>query len=98
MKIKHNISEFVDSLTIQMATKHLVDRIVNRRKEMKLTQIELAKRSGVSYASIRRFEISGEISLHSLMKIANAINCLKDFKKLFVDESDANLKDFTYQL
>lgn len=83
MKVKWDISEFVDCLTVQMATKNMIDRVVNKRKQMKFTQKELAKRSGVSYASIRRFETTGEISLHSLMQIARAIDCLKDFEQLF---------------
>lgn len=90
MKVKYDISEFVDYLTPQMATKHMVDRIVSKRKKMKFTQKELAKRSGVSYASIRRFETTEEISLHSLMLIAVALNCLQDFEKLFTGETDKN--------
>lgn len=88
MKIKLDLSEFVNYLTPQMATKHMVDRIISKRKKMKYTQKELARRSGVSYASIRRFETTGEISLRSLMMIAVALECLKDFEQLFADEID----------
>jgi transcriptional regulator with XRE-family HTH domain len=54
------------------------------RKQQKLSQQELALRSGVSFGSIKRFETSGEISLVSLLKIAQALNCLDDFQNLFV--------------
>ena len=74
-----DISTFVNVTTEENILKGIVDRVKLRRKELKLTQKELAKRSGVSYGSIRRFENSGEISLTSLLKIANAINCLEDF-------------------
>ena len=87
MKVKWDLSEFVNYLTPQMATKHMVDRIISKRKKMKYTQKELSKRSGVSYASIRRFETTGEISLHSLMLIAVALDCLKDFERLFASET-----------
>ena len=40
------------------------------RLEKNLTQEGLAKRSGVSLASIKRFERLGKISLESLLEIA----------------------------
>ena len=41
-----------------------------RRKELKITQKELALKSSVSLGSIKRFESSGQISLESLLKLA----------------------------
>ena len=48
----------------------------------------------MSYASIRRFESTGEISLSSLVSLANAIGLLADFNKLFATTLVKNLKDF----
>ncbi len=45
-------------------------------------QITLAQRSGVSLASLRRFEDSGRISLESLLELAIALNRLDDFASL----------------
>lgn len=45
-------------------------------------QITLADRSGVSLASLRRFEDSGKISLQSLLALAFALNRLDDFDAL----------------
>ena len=45
-------------------------------------QVTLAERSGVSLASLRRFETSGEISLHNLLKLAFALGRLDDFDPL----------------
>jgi HTH-type transcriptional regulator/antitoxin HipB len=45
-------------------------------------QITLAERSGVSLASLRRFEDSGRISLQSLLDLAFALNRLDDFDLL----------------
>ena len=94
MKQKFDISTFVNVTTEENTLKGIVDRVKLRRKELKLTQKELSKRSGVSYGSIRRFESIGEISLTSLLKIATAINCLEDFKELFKYSQITNLKDY----
>ncbi len=54
------------------------------RKDQRLTQQELAKKSGVSYGSVKRFETTGKISFESLLKIAEALQRLSDFEDLFV--------------
>ncbi len=61
----------------------IVGRMKSRRKGMKLTQQQLASKSGVSFGSIKRFETQGEISLESLIKVAIALGCEKDFESLF---------------
>ena len=61
----------------------LAKRVRMRRKEAKISQAELAKRSGVSLASIKRFENIGEISLVSLLRIAVVLGYEDDFSKLF---------------
>jgi len=57
-----------------------------RAKELRLAkgwrQVTLAKRSGVSLASLRRFEESGRVSLRNLLKLAFALNRLDDFDAL----------------
>lgn len=93
MKGKFDISQFVSVQTQQKVLENLVDRFKKRRKESKISQKELATKSGVSYGSIRRFEGSGEISLSSLLKLANALNCLQDFNELFKNKIIKNLKD-----
>lgn len=45
-------------------------------------QITLAARSGVSLASLRRFEDSGRISLQNLLALAFALHRLDDFASL----------------
>ncbi|HET9571913.1 MAG TPA: helix-turn-helix transcriptional regulator [Bacteroidales bacterium] len=47
------------------------------------TQANLASRSQVSYATLRKFEHTGEISLKSLLRIANALNEELPFANLF---------------
>ena len=86
MENKFDISDFVNVLTVEKVQCDLVNRVKERRKEMKLTQKELAKRSFISYASLRRFEETGNISFYSLLKIGRVLNCLEDFNELFSKE------------
>jgi len=53
-----------------------------RRKSLKLTQIELSEKSSVSLGSIKRFEQSGQISFESLLKLSLVLECLSDFEKI----------------
>lgn len=94
MEKKFDIAEFVKTQTIQSVNEQLVEREKQRRKKMHLSQRDLANKSGVSYASIRRFENIGEISLNSLLKIANAIDCLEDFNSIFKMPVVKSLKDY----
>ena len=48
-----------------------------------LSRRTLAAKSGVTQASIKRFETSGEVSLINLLDIAFALNCTKEFRALF---------------
>lgn len=94
MEKKFDIADFVKTQTIQSATEQLVEREKQRRKKMHLSQRDLANKSGVSYASIRRFENIGEISLNSLLKIANALDCLEEFNSVFNTPAVKSLKDY----
>lgn len=89
-----DIGQFVGVSTVSSVATALAERAKKRRKEAKLSQTALSKRSGVSFASIRRFEETGEISLSSLMKIADALGCLEDFNALFKHEIITDLKDY----
>lgn len=89
-----DISEFVPAVTERKIIADLVKRVKMRRKELGLTQRALAQTSGVSLGSVRRFELSGEISLSSLVKIGHAIGCLTDFNELFKYEKIKSLKDY----
>ena len=93
MKNKFELTDFINVKTLDTTKADLVNRFKARRKEMKLSQIELANKSNVSYASIRRFETSGEISLDSLMKLAIAMDMISDFDNLFVKSKVTSIKD-----
>lgn len=88
-----DISDFVPAQSLTGTVCELVNREKAARKAKKLTQKQLAERTGVSYGSIRRFEQTGEISLLSLVRIANALDCLEDFNELFKKPPVTNIRD-----
>lgn len=63
--------------------KELAQRTRTLRKELKMSQSELAQRANVSLGSYKRFETSGHISLDSLLKIAFILGKLDDFETVF---------------
>ena len=67
--------------------KEFVEKIKQQRKMLKVSQVQLAAKSGVSLGSIKRFESKYEISLNSLIKILIALNLEKDFENLFTQKS-----------
>ena len=72
---------------ILKSPQEIIADIAKRAKELRLsqnlTQEGLSLRSGVSLGTLKRFEKSGEISIKSLIDIANALGCLGDFEQLF---------------
>ena len=72
------INKTPDSLMLGIA-----ERVKLRRLEKGWTQNMLATKSGVSLASYRRFESSGEMSLRSLVMLAFALDMTDEFEALF---------------
>ncbi len=91
---KYDIKQFVNVDTEQSVIADLVTRFKKRRKEMGLTQKQMAERSGVTYASLRRFEQTGEIALGSLIKLAKVLKCMDEFNGLFKTPIIKDLKDY----
>ena len=71
--------------TVQEVQAGIAERFKARRLAMNLTQRELAERSGVTWASLKRFERQGLIALESLLKLAVVLDCLDDFDRLAVE-------------
>lgn len=67
--------------------KEFVEKIKKQRKMLKISQVQLAAKSGVSLGSIKRFESKHEISLGSLIKILIVLNLEKDFENLFTQKT-----------
>lgn len=67
--------------------RELVEKIKQYRKKLKISQTQLATKSGVSLGSIKRFESKYEISLNSFIKILIALNLEQDLENLFTQKS-----------
>ena len=66
--------------------KELVEKIQQHRKKLKISQAQLAAKSGVSLGSIKRFESKYEISLNSFIKLLIALNLERDLENLFTQK------------
>lgn len=83
----------IDQKTSYELILEVASRVRSRRKELKLTQADLAKRSGMSLASYKRFEQSGQISFQSLVAIAIALNCEEDIDELFKHRQYSSIQE-----
>lgn len=71
----------------------IAERVKLRRLEKGWTQNMLATKSGVSLASYRRFESSGEMSLRSLVMLAFALDMTDEFEALFNSKTYQSVDD-----
>ena len=69
----------------------LAERHRTLRKQLKMSQEEMAERSGVSLGSLKRFENTGKISLDSLLKLIHLLGRLNEFDNLLLPKE--NLDD-----
>ena len=79
--------------TINERELEIAKRLKEARKAQKISQIDLANKSGVSYGSIKRFEQTGEISLSSLIALAVCLGYASDFDYLFKEIYYVNVLD-----
>ena len=71
-------------------SKKIAQRHRNLRKQLKMSQAEMAQRSGVSLGSLKRFENTGKISLESLLKLMHLLGHLDDFDNVLKAKEDHN--------
>lgn len=81
--LKFGIEKNVTDFLTEIAAKHKA-----LRKQKGLTQSELAERSGVSLGSLKRFELTGQISLESLLKLSQILNRINDFELILNPTKD----------
>ncbi|GAA6202847.1 helix-turn-helix domain-containing protein [Aquicoccus sp. SU-CL01552] len=65
----------------------------DRRLALGLTQSDLATRSGVPLATLKRFEQKGQVSLTGLLALAGALDALAGFGALFPAVEATRLED-----
>lgn len=75
---------FLNIYTPQEVALQIAARVRSRRLELDLTQKGLAERAGLKFATYRRFEQTGDISLRGLLQIGFALDMLSDFDSLFI--------------
>lgn len=54
----------------------------------------MSVRSGVPASTIRKFEVTGMISLVGLLQLADALDCLDDFSRLFPPKAALTIDTF----
>ncbi len=80
---KYSVEKLPFDILKETAEKHR-----NLRKQLKLSQAQLAERSDVSLGSIKRFERTGKISFESLLRVAHLLGRLSEFEILFSSKED----------
>lgn len=75
----------------------LGERVAELRLLRNWKRATLAERAGVSSASLRRFETTGQISLESLLKLALALGCLDQFDELLRPPPARSIADLDRQ-
>jgi transcriptional regulator with XRE-family HTH domain len=90
--LNNNILSF-DSPSPDAIMRGLSERVRARRLEMNLTQKALAGRAGMPFATYRRFETSGEVSIKNLIMIATALGATDDFESLFSSRRYQNIDE-----
>lgn len=85
----NNILAF-DVLSPSEIALQIAARVKTRRLELNLTQEGMAARAGLKFATYRRFEQTGEISLKGLLQIGFALNVLSEFDVLILHKSNIN--------
>lgn len=82
----------------QEVAKELADRLRQQRLRLGWSREELAKRSGVTAASIKRFELTGAISLHRLLILSFTLNTIDDFDQILSLHTPATMQELKKSL
>jgi transcriptional regulator with XRE-family HTH domain len=87
------MGEYGDQKTAKEIMILLSSRVRDLRKNESMSQKELSEKSGVAYASVRKFESTGVISFESFLKICDALNYLAEFEILLIPSDIKRKKD-----
>lgn len=80
--------------TPEDGARKLGERAQERRLAFNLTRRTLALRSGVPSSSIRKFETTGQIGLVSMLKLAQALQCMDEIVSAFPEKEAQTLEEF----
>ncbi len=82
MAVTTHITAFTMRTAPEVA-RAIADRVRAARLERGWTQAGTARRAGITLASYRRFESSGQITLERLLRVATVLDALPGFEALF---------------
>ncbi|ALO15589.1 transcriptional regulator, y4mF family [Salinivirga cyanobacteriivorans] len=85
----------LDRFNPQKIAEEIAQRAKQRRLELNITQEQLARRSGVSFGSVKRFENQAKISLQHLLMIAVALDATDEFSTLFTRQNYKSIDEVT---
>ncbi len=71
----------------------IAERCRRRRLALGFTRFQLAERAGVSSASLKRFERTGNVSFDALIRLAIALDATEGFDQLFSKKSYQSLEE-----
>jgi transcriptional regulator with XRE-family HTH domain len=78
--------------------KKLADRLRQRRLAVAWSREELSRRSGVTVASIKHFELTGTISLHRLLALCFVLNAIDDFDRVLLPPPPVSIQELKKSL
>jgi transcriptional regulator with XRE-family HTH domain len=81
----------------EMANK-LAGRLRQKRLAATWSREELSRRSGVTVASIKHFELTGTISLHRLLALCLALNAIDDFDRVLLPSPAVSIQELKKSL
>ncbi len=90
-------SSLPNLLTPPEAAQLLAVRFKALRLQAGYKRSTLAERAGVTPASLKRFEGTGQVSLTNLLRLAHALDRLPEFADLFVASQAASLAELREQ-
>lgn len=76
----------------------LAERIKRARLSQKWTRPMLAERANVNQYTLKRFELSGEISLCDFLALCEALGGLSDLKRLFKPRCAVNVDSWSVEM
>ena len=87
----------INILTPPEVEKLLADRFKSLRLQARYKRTTLARRAGVTVASLKRFETTGQISLKNLLRLVHALDRLSEFAELLDDPQAASMAELRAQ-
>lgn len=89
-----DIEDFLQQSNPQYFAKKVASNMKKLRLCKNISQEELAQKSGVSLASIRKLEQKGEISLLRLLRLAIVLEATGNFAQLFIEQEHSSIDAF----